>query len=95
MNYPHDVAHFYFEAQTGIIRDKPPAFSNFHQYRLRRVHLDRVQTIMNAHDPSNYPSEFLEWLAKHDEPRSYLPVDSPCPVCDEAELHRDGCPEIG
>lgn len=25
---------FYFEAQTGIIRDQPPAVSNFYQYRL-------------------------------------------------------------
>lgn len=57
---------FYFEAQTGIVRDAAPAISNFHQYKLPAHARERVEDAVAAAEPGSgalqYPKGFLKWL---------------------------------
>lgn len=57
---------FYFEAQTGILRDKPPTFSNFYNYRLPASARVRVEgAVDEAHVSAGgleYPAKFVLWL---------------------------------
>lgn len=34
MKYFEQIQVVYFEAQTGVIRDKPPTYTNFYQYKI-------------------------------------------------------------
>jgi len=57
---------FYFEAQTGIIREAPPAFSNFHNFKLPAHARERVEdAVASATEGSGslvYGKRFLKWL---------------------------------
>jgi hypothetical protein len=55
----------YYEAQTGIIRSAPPAVSNFYQYCIDAVHLEKLREIAARVEPSTAD---LKWLAEHDSP---------------------------
>jgi len=57
---------FHFEAQTGIIREVPPAFSNFHNFKLPAHARERVEDAVAAATPGSggleYDNHFLKWL---------------------------------
>ena len=57
---------FYFEAQTGLLREEPPAHSNFHNYKLPDHARERVEdALANATEGSGglvYTKKFLKWL---------------------------------
>ena len=57
---------FYFEAQTGILRDKLPSFSNFHNYKLPDSARDRVSAAVEVAAVDShgltYPGDFVIWL---------------------------------
>lgn len=67
-------SHFYFTAQTGVIRNDPPAApSNFHVYRLANTPENHAR-VWAAVDCARYGSAgleysagFLAWLDEHDE----------------------------
>jgi len=61
---------FYVEAQTGIIRNDPPAISNFYQYCVPVARRDEVQRAVDAATLDGgqliYPPRFLESLSHWD-----------------------------
>lgn len=63
--------HFYFQAQSGRIEDRPIHPTNFHTYLLHVQHLQKVQEAVRQATLGSggleYPSEFVEWLAKNDQ----------------------------
>jgi len=62
------VQYFWFEAQTGILRDKPPAVSNYHQYKFHKRYLAKVQLVLNKSDGVGiYQKEDLDWLWENQE----------------------------
>ncbi len=64
--------HFYFEAQTGIIRDElPKAPSNYHQVRLEWRHRAKVEAEVAKAVPGCgglvYSDGFLKWCRDNDK----------------------------
>ena len=59
---------FYFEAQTGIVRDSLPAFSNYFQYRIPSRFMSVVEEAVGSAEigPSGlvYGRRFMEFLSK-------------------------------
>jgi len=66
---------FWYEAQTGIVRDKLPSVSNYHQYKFKgelRPEIERisVQTRIDDNGHLLYTAEQLKWLWDNQESES-------------------------
>jgi hypothetical protein len=66
---------FWFEAQTGIVRDEPPSYSNFHQFKFKgdlRPEIERIAAETKIDDAGNllYTAETLKWLWDNQEPET-------------------------
>lgn len=62
---------FWFEAQTGIIRDYMPGYSNYHQYKLPEHLRAEVEEAVAKAEPVAgglaYPGGFLGILRRYDK----------------------------
>lgn len=89
----NDVGYFYFEAQTGIIRDKRPlAPTNFYNYRLPDLLRAFVQEGVEKATPTTHGLEYKDqrfFLAELEEYDTERTIQAICEDCKRSIPDRD------